>query len=189
MINIIYGLRDPRNDVYQYIGKSTVGVERPLDHLIKSHSEKVNECVAMLKDKFTYPQIDIIEEVENIDDLSEREKYWIDYYYSLNNDLLNIHLLPKIVETRDEKAEDIFNILQSNMYSIPSILRKERMCRGLTQEEMAKHVNVSKYIISKIENEGNVSFKSVQKYFLTLKGLDVLSKFHKIRVRHAPIKS
>ena len=41
--NIIYGLRDPRNDVYQYIGKSTVGVKRPISHLTKSHSPKVKE--------------------------------------------------------------------------------------------------------------------------------------------------
>ena len=36
--NLIYGLRDPRNDVYKYIGKTTIGVKRPLKHLIKSHN-------------------------------------------------------------------------------------------------------------------------------------------------------
>ena len=45
MENIIYGLRDPRNDVYQYIGKSTVGSKRALEHLTLSHSDKVNEWV------------------------------------------------------------------------------------------------------------------------------------------------
>ena len=48
MINIIYGLRDPRNDVYQYIGKSSVGAKRAIQHLTKSHSESVNCWVDML---------------------------------------------------------------------------------------------------------------------------------------------
>jgi hypothetical protein len=43
MKNIIYGLKDPRNDVYCYIGKSTVGEKRALSHLTKSHSKKVQE--------------------------------------------------------------------------------------------------------------------------------------------------
>ena len=60
MKNIIYGLRDPRNDVYQYIGKSTVGSKRALQHLIKSHSEKVNEWVANLNENWLYPLVDII---------------------------------------------------------------------------------------------------------------------------------
>ena len=49
--NIIYGLRDPRNDVYQYIGKSTVGKNRPLQHLCKSHSDFVNKWVEELASK------------------------------------------------------------------------------------------------------------------------------------------
>ena len=61
MINIVYGLRDPRNDVYQYIGKSTVGEKRPLQHLTKSHSDTVNEWVKLLEDQWLYPQIDVIE--------------------------------------------------------------------------------------------------------------------------------
>lgn len=49
--NIIYGLRDPRNDVYQYIGKSTIGESRPLQHLTKSHSSNVNNWVKELATK------------------------------------------------------------------------------------------------------------------------------------------
>jgi hypothetical protein len=81
--NIVYGLRDPRNDVYYYIGKSSVGMS-PMTHLVESHSEKVNAWVTELKEKGYFPLIDIIEEVEDLDDLSEREKYWIAYYYEIN---------------------------------------------------------------------------------------------------------
>ena len=78
-MNIIYGLKDPRNDVYQYIGKSTVGNKRALQHLKKSHSSKVNEWVALLESKWLYPIVDILEEVEDVDELNEREKHWINY--------------------------------------------------------------------------------------------------------------
>ena len=104
MKNIIYGLRDPRNDVYQYIGKSTVGEQRPLQHLTQSHSAQVNEWVKMLADNWLYPKIDIIEEVENLNDLAIREKYWIAYYHDINPNLLNVQSLPnELVETRSDQ--------------------------------------------------------------------------------------
>jgi len=184
MINIIYGLRDPRNDVYQYIGKSTVGNKRALQHLTLSHSERVNEWVKMLADNWLYPQIDIIEEVENIENLPEREKYWVDYYHNLNPELLNIQLVPPpIVDLRTEEEEETFNFLVLKIYEIPKILRRERIFRRFTQEEMAKHMDVSKCTIATIEKGGSVSFNTVQKYVLTLKGLDLLSKRGGVRVR------
>lgn len=186
MKNIIYGLRDPRNDIYYYIGKSTVDIKRPLTHLTNSHSPKVNEWVKMLGDNWLYPQIDIIEEVEKLEDLIEREKYWINYYFHLNPDLLNIQSVPseKIVETRSSEDEKIFNVIQNHIFNIPKMLSKERKYRKLTQAEMAKHMNISRYTVSQIETGNNVSFKMIQKYFLTLKGLDILSKRDSIRVRH-----
>jgi hypothetical protein len=103
--NIVYGLRDPRNDVYYYIGKSSVGMKRPMTHLVESHSEKVNAWVTELKEKGYFPLIDIIEEVEDLDDLSEREKYWIAYYYEINPNLLNSTSLLK-KEVKGRKVED-----------------------------------------------------------------------------------
>jgi len=64
MLNIIYGLRDPRNDVYNYIGKSTVGNSRPLEHLKRSHSKEVREWGIYLESKGLTMIIDIIEEVD-----------------------------------------------------------------------------------------------------------------------------
>jgi hypothetical protein len=183
MINIIYGLRDPRNDVYQYIGKSTVGNKRALTHLTKSHSSRVNEWVKQLGDNWLYPQIDIIEEVENLEDLPEREKYWIGHYYNLNPDLLNIDYIPKIVETRTDEDQEIFQLIQNKIFDIPQILRKERIYRKLTQAEMAKHMGVNRGTVSLIENGHNVGFSLVQKYFLTLKGFDILTKVDSQRVR------
>src|SRR5271157_5151379 len=124
MINIIYGLRDPRNDVYQYIGKSTVGTKRALQHLTESHSERVNEWINKLKENWQYPLIDVIEEVENVDDLPEREKYWINHYYNLNPNLLNIQLVEiPLLNIRSEEDETKFNFLSHIIQDIPKILK------------------------------------------------------------------
>jgi hypothetical protein len=176
MVNIIYGLRDPRNDVYQYIGKSTVGINRPLKHLKKSHSDNVNKWVNELEENWIYPIIDIIEEVENLENLSEREKYWINYYYDINPNLLNISLKPNnICNTRDESAIENFNYLIRIIGDIPKILKNERLYRGLCQDEMAKHMGVSRSTISLCENGKNVNFDIIRTYFRTLKGIDLIT--------------
>lgn len=177
MINIIYGLRDPRNDVYQYIGKSTVGVSRPLQHLIHSHSDKVNEWVAKLGENWLYPIIDIIEEVEELDDLSEREKYWINHYYEINPNLLNIqNVITPLQNKMTEEDEAAFYYISSIISDLPSLLKKGRMCRGLTQGELSKEMGVSRSTVSLCERGGNVQLKVIQQYLRTLKGIDILSK-------------
>lgn len=184
MKNIIYGLKDPRNDVFQYIGKSTVGNKRALGHLIKSHSEKVNEWVKSLNDNWLYPIVEIIEEVENLDDLPEKEKYYINYYYEINPNLLNIQSIYKnINDTRTEEDEEKFNDLNRLMFELPNILRTERICRKLSQEEMAEKMGVNRGTVSLCERDGNVNLKTIKKYLLILKGIDLITKQKSERVR------
>lgn len=176
-MNIIYGLRDPRNDVYQYIGKSTVGNRRALQHLTKSHSDKVNEWVGFLESNWLYPLVDIIEEVEDINDLSKREEYWINYYYDINPELLNVMLIDKSINyIRTDEDEKEFDFLLSILSKLPSILKKERLYRKLSQDELAKVMNASRSTVSLCENSKDVKFSTIQKYLLTLKGLDILTK-------------
>lgn len=177
MINIIYGLRDPRNDVYQYIGKSTIGVNRPLQHLTYSHSDKVNEWVAKLGENWLYPIIDIIEEVEELDNLSEREKYWINHYYEINPNLLNIQNgIAPLQNKMTEEEETAFYYISSVISDLPSLLKKGRMCRGLTQDDLSREMGVSRSTVSLCERGANVQLKVIQLYLRTLKGIDILSK-------------
>jgi predicted XRE-type DNA-binding protein len=177
MINIIYGLRDPRNDVYQYIGKSSVGSKRAIQHLTKSHSDGVNSWVDMLANDWLYPIVDIIEEVEKVEDLIEREKFWINYYYNINPNLLNINSIEKpLKNVRTEEDEADFNNLVRIVFDIPKILKKERLCRNLTQSKLADKMGVSRSTISECENGNNVSFKLIQIYVITLKGIDIITK-------------
>jgi DNA-binding XRE family transcriptional regulator len=182
MINIIYGLRDPRNDVYQYIGKSTVGTERALSHLTNSHSERVNEWVNKLKENWLYPIVDIIERVENIDDLPEREKHWINYYYNINPDLLNIQLIEAPLQNlRTEEDEKKFNFLSIVIQDSGKILKKERLCRNLTQNDMAREMGVNRCTVGCCENGSNVTLKTIQDYIRTLKGIDIIRKSYNER--------
>lgn len=163
--NIIYGLRDPRNDVYYYIGKSTVGTSRPLTHLIKSHSDAVNEWVSELKSNYIIPVIDIIEEIQSIDGLAEREKYWIEYYYSINPYLLNVQLVPK--ETEKTSSDEIDKELRSLILvidKIPEILRRERILRNMTQTDISKITGINRTTISLVENGTGISLTTIKKY-------------------------
>lgn len=187
-MNIIYGLRDPRNDVYQYIGKSTVGTNRPLSHLTKSHSKRVNDWVKSLEENWLYPIIDIIEEVEDLDNLIEREKYWISYYLDINPELLNIQSTKNEIQNlRSEEDETNFKLLIDISFNLHKILRKERLYRKISQEEMAKKIGVNRSTLSFLENGGNVGLDIIKKYIVTLKGIDILTKNAKQRINKQKI--
>ena len=182
--NIIYGLRDPRNDVYQYIGKSTVGNKRALQHLFKSHSDKVNDWISSLEKDWLYPLVDIIEEVDLVEELLEREKYWIEYYYNLNPDLLNINSKPKEINNiLTEEDENDFNYLLKIISQLPVMLKKQRLVRNISQEELAKKMGVNRWTISQLENGNSVNLKYVHKYVLTLKGIYIIHKSYNERIR------
>lgn len=184
MKNIIYGLKDPRNDVFQYIGKSTVGNSRALKHLTDSHSGKVKEWIEELNEKWLYPIVEIIEEVDDIDNLSEREKYYVNFYYEINPNLLNVQLIDKnINEIRTEEDEEKFNTLIKVITDIPNILKIERLCRNMTQDFVSKEVGLSRSTISLCERSKNVTLETVIKYILFLKGYDIITKQKKIRAR------
>ena len=58
---IIYGLYCPITNDLHYVGKSSVGLIRPLTHLTQSHSDKINEWVSQLKFLGHAPVIKILE--------------------------------------------------------------------------------------------------------------------------------
>lgn len=178
MKNIIYGLKDPRNDVYQYIGKSTVGNTRALSHLTESHNKGVNEWIATLNADWLYPIVEILEEVEDINELRVREKYYIEYYHNINPNLLNIQLVNSntLTTMRAEEEEAEFNQLFSLLHKLPTILKNERTYRKLTQNEMADKVGVSRSTLSLCERGHNVNIDSIKQYLRTLKGIDLATK-------------
>lgn len=175
--NLIYGLRDPRNDVYYYIGKTSVGNNRPLQHLLKSHNTMVNDWVNQLESLGLVPAIDVIERDIPLENLAEKEKFWINYYYELNADLFNIMLLSETInKVRTQEDDAKFNSLISLIIDIGNLLKNERISRKLTQDELAQKAGVSRSTISLCENGNNVTIEAIKKYLVALKGIDILTR-------------
>lgn len=152
----------------------------------------VNQWVLELRNKWLYPLIDIIEEVDDLDDLPEREKYWINYYYDINPSLLNIRL----VVHADEKNHlyvgsdrENFDLLDSVIGNVASILKRGRLCRGITQEEMAQKIGIVRSTLSLLERGENVSLFIVQQYTRELKGIDILTNAYGARSRKSKRKT
>lgn len=175
MKNIIYALADPRNDLIYYVGKSTVGMDRPLTHLTNSHSEKVNQWVKSLNEKWLYPKIIVLENVEFLDDLPNREEYWINYYYGINSDLLNTQL--KINENKKyflcENEQFNFDVISRNVGNIHVLMKNQRIARNITQEEISKMMNCSRSTVSLFERGENVVLSVLQSYNLALRAIEM----------------
>lgn len=175
MKNIVYGLKDPRNDVYYYIGKSSVGKKRALQHLLKSHSEKVNNWINEVCDNGYNPIVDVIEEVEDLNNLNEREKYWVNYYSKNNPEILNIYLIEnehrkkkRICEEkliRTEEDIEKFKTLSSIIDQIHLIIKNERKFNNWNQGKLAKKAGVARNTIVNLEtgHENQIVLGNIKK--------------------------
>lgn len=89
---IIYGLTDPDTQEIRYIGKSTSGMKRPLEHKkpsnLKVSSYKVNWIKSLINQDKIYGII-ILEITKTPEELDSREIYWIAEYRSRGTSLTN----------------------------------------------------------------------------------------------------
>ena len=151
--NLIYGLRDPRNDMYYYIGKTTVGEERPVTHLHYSHNEKVRNWVEELKSFKMEPIIDILENNIDIMELNKKERYWINVFEKINSNLFNKLSIDKknifsLSDLKWEKLDDVIEIISD----IPLLIKCIRLKYNINQEELSKLCGVTRSTISIAEN-------------------------------------
>lgn len=80
MANIIYALCNPTTDTVHYIGLSSVGLERPRQHLRRSARGEDSAKGAWLRSMFELgvkPLVRVLEVVARPSDLPERERSWI----------------------------------------------------------------------------------------------------------------
>ena len=93
MKNIIYALIDPDTKEIRYIGMSSCGLSRPMEHRklknLKDTSHKKNWIKKLLKDNKMY-EIIILETLESSDTLSSREIFWIAHYKAQGANLTNL---------------------------------------------------------------------------------------------------
>lgn len=155
--NLIYVLYDPRNDTPMYVGKTTIGIDRPIMHLHYSHNHNVREWTSELNKLGYSPIVKIIEKNIELCLLSDREKYWIREYCSINPDLLNILLMP---QAKDEIRFEINKneLLEASKFlnNIPTLLKSLKYLTKMNQEEIAKELNISLGTIKRIENGKNI---------------------------------
>lgn len=174
MPKIIYALKCPFTKEVHYVGKSTSGIVRPLSHIRKSHSDKINEWVESLKGVGGRPEIDVLEYVSDKTNIDEREIHYIKKYLSKGNVLLNSVLYDAVLVT--EKFEKhLSKNNELNIDVISQFIKTRRKQVGLTQEQFAERSGVALTVLRKIE-QGNIN--------INLSGLlNILAMFgHKISV-------
>jgi DNA-binding XRE family transcriptional regulator len=147
---LIYSLCCPFTNEVHYIGKTTEGMIRPLNHLSNSHSEKVKEWVNNLKDLGHAPVIKILEYVSVEEDLDGRERYWIQRELNKHSLLLNSCLITPILITHN-LDELLGNGEGMDMMKIGKFVKEKRKSVKLTQEIFATKTGVALTVLRKIE--------------------------------------
>lgn len=165
---LIYGLYCPFTDELHYVGKSTCGMVRPLEHLTKSHSEKINEWVAQLKRIGYVPIIKVLEECneENIDD---RELFWIKESKNNGCYLLNVmhNRSGGILTKKEYAAENIF------YYKISDIIKQTRLSLDLSSERVSSLAGISRPTLVTIERSLEKTTLHNVKKVLDVLGLEI----------------
>lgn len=147
---LIYGLFCPFTDKIHYIGKTTVGMRRPLQHATNSHSKKVREWVDGLKEIGHSPAVKILEQVSINDDLDVRERYWIQYRLDKGDLLLNDCLVTPLLISND--LDVILGDGEGmEMKVIAKFVKERRKSVGITQEEFAYKTGIALTVLRKIE--------------------------------------
>jgi len=182
--NLIYGLRDPRNDLYYYIGKTTIGKNRPITHLHYSHNKDVRKWILELKDINLEPYIDIIESDINISDLNNREKYWINEYKKTNENIFNINLIDKKLYCLSEFDWNKLEIINEVLSNLPLLIKSIRLKYDLTQREVAKLCGVSLLTMAKLEryNSQHITLSSIIK-LINLNPENIIRNHRNIRIK------
>jgi len=168
---LIYGLYCPFTDDLHYVGKSTIGMVRPNQHMTNSHSDKINEWVYQLKFLGYKPIIKIIEEctIENIDD---REIYWINYYKSTGSYLLNVsnNNISNILIKKEYKCYD------TTIKEIGNEIKLNREKNGLSQTALCNLAGIDRKTLYRLESgDSNIVIKNVLRVLVVL-GLNLTLK-------------
>jgi len=153
MANLIYGLRDPRNDIYKYIGKTTIGNGRPLDHLTHSHNSFVNEWVNELSKLEQSPYVDIIEKDIPLEKLADKERYYISYYSNLYGELFNLNP-GNTVECINRPSVLDYVQLDNTLLTLANpgeVWKILKMSTGFSDETIAGMLNVRRKTIYRLK--------------------------------------
>jgi hypothetical protein len=179
--NMIYGLRDPRNDVYRYIGKTTIGKGRPLSHLVRSHNKDVNMWVSELHSLGTEPYVDIIESNIELDDLSKMERYYITYYSDLFGGLLNYgtNSFDSLTEPNKLSIEEIKSTHKA-LVNIGDVYKLFKISTGFNDDIISSALGISRptlYKLKKYSPNTNIESYTKMIFFASI-GIEGVFKYY-----------
>ena len=166
--NLIYGLRDPRNDVYKYIGKTTVGNSRPLQHLLKSHNQLVNDWVKELNDLGLSPHVDIIEKDIELNELAEKEKFYIRYFSEMHEELFNggNHVFDNISNSPSIPITDIKTAINV-LLNLGDVHKTLKLSSGMSDDDISLLLNIGRKTTYKIkQNDLTVMTETVLNFLI-----------------------
>ncbi len=147
---LIYSLCCPFTSKVHYIGKTTQGMIRPMEHLSRSHSEKIRNWVEDLKKLNYAPVVKILESVSEEEDLDDRERFWIQREINKGSLLLNTFLVTPLLISHDLEVT-ITGKIGDEYLRIGKFIKEKRKQLNLTQEEFASRCGVALTVIRKIE--------------------------------------
>jgi DNA-binding XRE family transcriptional regulator len=153
---LIYSLCCPVTEEVHYIGKSTSGMMRPMQHLSGSHSEKIKQWVSDLKELNHSPKIKVVEYILPFEDIDLRERYWIQYYMDNGSLLLNESLITPLVinPNLDQILDGTYGLKDGDdveILKISRFIKEKRKMVNLTQEEFADKTGIALTVLRKIE--------------------------------------
>ena len=154
---LIYSLNCPFTKETHYIGKSTDGMTRPLRHLKKSHSEKINTWVNELKLLGYKPEVKVIRYVSEIEDIDDIERFYISKYLKKGSLLLNKQSTSPLTITPSFEKSD-----ETGLRSIGEFVKKRRKSTKLTQKQFANYCGVGLRFIRELEQGKKDNFQTKQ---------------------------
>jgi len=160
--NIIYGLACPYTKEIHYVGKSTQGLIRPLQHMRKSHSDKINEWVTELKKLGNKPELKILEYDLDTDELDSKETEWIIKLHNEGNILLNNDKIPSamVLPEQYENKEYVMMGDNSSVYEqLKEYIKQKRKKLGLTQPEYARRSGIGLRFLREVEQGSKKTFQ------------------------------
>jgi len=117
-MHIIYGLQDPREHKFFYVGMTEDVYKRFVEHIqCSGNNLKKNLKITEMRSAGVLPLMVELERTEDTGIARVREIYWINHYVALGHPITNIaHSVPKLINkvlVRSKKAAPIKRAIQA----------------------------------------------------------------------------
>jgi hypothetical protein len=169
---IVYGLEDPRDHLYHYVGITDNVYERFAEH-VKGSGGNIRKNGWIWECRQSNVMI-LMREIERVspDVAKEREEFWIRYYFHLGHPLQNSQVVKSILEQRDRLEVQYQQLLASKAKLEEQVIRleteqvEEKITRSRAKAiDIAKIVQLrmQRYSLRDISAATGISYYHVQK--------------------------